>query len=236
MTKVYGPTIYHALGFGGHTTLLINSLQSAWGLIVTWVFITFIVDRIGRRRPLIFGCFLCAVAMAWQAGANASFSKDPSHKSSGIGIAGVAAVFFFSLAFYTSIGTISWIYQAEVFPMNIRALGASVSIACNWVSKFRPPELLILLQLNDVIIAQVTPYGFKHLGYKYFIVYVCTCVSNTIICFYLFPETKNKTLEEIGLLFGDTKVMIAPTEVPSVERYHGQGEIDCGVPDGDEKV
>lgn len=29
---------------------------------------------------------------------------------------------------------VSWIYQSEIFPMNIRALGASVSTASNWVS------------------------------------------------------------------------------------------------------
>jgi len=79
---------------------------------------------------------------------------------------------------------VSWIYQSEIFPMNMRALGASVSTASNW--------------MNNVIIAQVTPYGFTHLGYKYFIVYICTCISNTVIVYFFYPETKGKTLEEIG--------------------------------------
>jgi len=70
--------------------------------------------------------------------------------------------------------------------MNLRALGTSVSTASNW--------------LNNVIIAQVTPYGFRNLGYRYFIVYAVTNVTNGIICYFLFPETKGKTLEEIGEL------------------------------------
>jgi hypothetical protein len=80
--------------------------------------------------------------------------------------------------------------------MNLRALGTSVSTASNW--------------LNNVIIAQVTPYGFRKLGYRYFIVYAVTNCSNAIICYFLFPETKGKTLEEIGLLFGDTNVRTPP--------------------------
>lgn len=32
-----------------------------------------------------------------------------------------------------------------------------------------------------------------------------------VICYLLFPETKNKTLEEIGLLFGDTNVRPMPS-------------------------
>jgi len=41
-------------------------------------------------------------------------------------------------------------------------------------------------------------------------VFVVTNISNAIISYFLFPETKNKTLEEIGLLFGDTNVRVAP--------------------------
>lgn len=48
------------------------------------------------------------------------------------------------------------------------------------------------------------------LGWKYFMVFVCTNVSNAVVSYFLFPETKNKTLEEIGLLFGDTNVRVGP--------------------------
>jgi hypothetical protein len=59
-------------------------------------------------------------------------------------------------------------------------------------------RLTYLSQLNNVIIAQITPYAFSSLGYKYFIVYAVTSCTNGVLCYLLFPETKNKTLEEIG--------------------------------------
>jgi hypothetical protein len=68
--------------------------------------------------------------------------------------------------------------------MNLRAKGAAVSTASNW--------------LNNVIIAQVTPIAFEKIGYRYFIVYAVTNMTNAITCYFLFPETKGKTLEEIG--------------------------------------
>lgn len=49
------------------------------------------------------------------------------------------------------------------------------------------------------------------LGWKYFMVFVVTNVTNAIVSYFLFPETKNKTLEEIGLLFGDTNVRVGPS-------------------------
>ena len=42
VNNYYGPRIYDALGFGGSTTLMINGISGAWGVICTFVFITFI--------------------------------------------------------------------------------------------------------------------------------------------------------------------------------------------------
>ncbi|CAK9784796.1 general substrate transporter [Cutaneotrichosporon oleaginosum] len=198
VNNYYFSTIYGMLGFSGTQQLMISGISGAWGMIVTWIFITFIVDRIGRRRPLIIGSVLLAVCMALQAGTNAPFSNAKSrgetYANKSMGIAGIWAVFMFSWCFSWSFGPVSWIYQSEIFPMHMRALGTSVSTASNW--------------LNNVIIAQITPFAFAKLGWRYFLVYACTCVSNAIVSYFLFPETKNKTLEEIGLLFGDKDVYV----------------------------
>ena len=122
VNNYFGPTIYTALGYDGHTTLIINGLSGTWGLIVTFIFIAFIgelarlppslswthadsspVDRIGRRWPLIIGAVFCAVFMGMEAGTNAPFA-DPNYKNTSTGIAGVAAVFLFSWAFSFSFG------------------------------------------------------------------------------------------------------------------------------------
>jgi hypothetical protein len=39
--------------------------------------------------------------------------------------------------------------------------------------------------------------GFDKLGWKYFLIYVVTNVTNAIVSYFLFPETKHRSLEEI---------------------------------------
>lgn len=64
--------------------------------------------------------------------------------------------------------------------------------------------------LNNTIIGQVTPIGLQQLDWKYFLLFISTNTTNGILAYFLFPETKGRTLEEIGVLFGDTDVRTLP--------------------------
>lgn len=50
-----GHLVYAALGMSGPKVLMITGINGALGVIVTGFFITFVLDRVGRRPPLIFG-------------------------------------------------------------------------------------------------------------------------------------------------------------------------------------
>jgi sugar porter (SP) family MFS transporter len=101
VNNYFGPTIYKALGFGGNTTLLINGVSGAWQVVVVWIFIQFVVDRLGRRKPLIIGPILMSIFLAWQAGIASQFAK-PGYSNQGVGIAGLVSIFLFSGAFSVS--------------------------------------------------------------------------------------------------------------------------------------
>jgi len=234
VNNYYGPTIYVSIFTCLHRQLLISRPVSdiqvteySWSKVspehsvssgssylcklltaqprVSWPISTFIVDRIGRRRPMIIGAICLSAIMAWQAGASSPFD-DPNYSNTSTGIAGIASIFIFSLVFSMSFGpgmslpsspctlveskgwcwwTVSWIYQSEIFPMNLRALGASASTASNW--------------LNNVLISQITPYAFDAIGWRFFFVFMACNLSNAVLTYFLFPETKGKTLEEIGM-------------------------------------
>lgn len=81
--------------------------------------------------------------------------------------------------------------------MNLRALGTSASTASNW--------------LNNVIISQITPFGFDSLGWRFFFVFMACNLSNSVISYFLFPETKGKTLEEIGTSCRVDAVALTPS-------------------------
>ena len=49
----------------------------------------------------------------------------------------------------------------------------------------------------------VTPIAIEAISWKYFMIFVICDVVFIIIFYLFFPETKNKSLEEIGAIFGD---------------------------------
>lgn len=89
----------------GHTDP--TGIYGAWGLVITAIFIHFIVDKLGRRPPLIYGAFAMAICLAWQAAIGAQFKKGAGNYS--MGLAGVASFFCFSWAFSWSYGPVSWV-------------------------------------------------------------------------------------------------------------------------------
>lgn len=76
--------------------------------------------------------------------------------------------------------------------MRIRALGTAVCTCANWAT--------------NVLISQISPIGMSKLGYKFYILFVCTNVANGVIVWLFFPETKGKSLEEMDEVFGDQAI------------------------------
>ena len=80
--------VYAALGMSGPTILLITGINGALGVVVTGIFITFILDRVGRKSPLIFGAIGMAVCLAIEAAINAKWggenANNPAAQRAGI--------------------------------------------------------------------------------------------------------------------------------------------------------
>jgi hypothetical protein len=109
--------------------------------------------------------------------------------------------------------SIHYIYVPEIMTMAIRAKGSSISVVCN--------------VLINIVFNQVSPIAFSNVGYKYYSLFICTNIVGAITVFLYFPETKGKTLEEIGHIFGDDVVVadlqqarekIEATDVEMVEQ------------------
>ncbi|CAE6361008.1 unnamed protein product [Rhizoctonia solani] len=66
----YGPRMYRALGISD--PLLIQSIYGVVGPIWNLFFIIFLVDRVGRKKPLLFGSFMLAACLAVETAINAS--------------------------------------------------------------------------------------------------------------------------------------------------------------------
>ncbi|KAF7516057.1 hypothetical protein G7054_g14307 [Neopestalotiopsis clavispora] len=173
----YGPRIYESLGIDTRASLMITGINGTTGIIENTI-ILLIIDKIGRVWPLATGGFGMFSCMLINAILNKEFPTGAANPNANALRAMVAMNFVFQLAFQP-LGNISWIYPAEIFPTEIRALGASLSALANWCS----------------------PVALSNIGFNYFYFFAATNLVS-VACYLLFyPETKGRTLEQMDQLF-----------------------------------
>ncbi|KAF1944286.1 hypothetical protein EJ02DRAFT_452654 [Clathrospora elynae] len=49
--------------------------------------------------------------------------------------------------------------------------------------------------------------AIANIGYKYFVVFACLTLVSVVVVYFMYPETKGKSLEEPAELFGDPVVV-----------------------------
>lgn len=182
----YGPRIYGLLGIDTSTSLLIIGISGALSIVYCTIGLL-LVDRLGRIKPLI----VSAAGMAAALVANAAMSQHLEGANANQLRAQVAMNFLFSL-FYTPLGIISWVFPAEIFPVEVRALGNGITTFTNWII--------------NLIFAQFSPDALASIGFKYFYVFFVFNIIALLAYVFFYPETKGRTLEQIDELFGDQLV------------------------------
>lgn len=111
------------------------SVAMATANVMASVFSSKVVDNWGRRRLLLLGTFLQALAMALLV---IAVEKDDK-SSRGSTTIGIIAVFCFSLfvtSFSAGLGAVTWLYLSEIYPMEIRSSALSACGIVNWLSCF----------------------------------------------------------------------------------------------------
>jgi MFS family permease len=101
----YQTIMYSALGITGHRVTLVAGIYNCVGPLANLIFIIFILDRVGRRRPLLFGTISISIALICQAALN---SQNPDGTRIGYSVAGVFFIFCVSVLFSLSFGPVSW--------------------------------------------------------------------------------------------------------------------------------
>ncbi|KAH8879085.1 general substrate transporter [Thozetella sp. PMI_491] len=194
----YQTIMYEALGITGNRNLLVAGIYNCVGPLTNLFFITFLIDRVGRKKPLIFGTVGIAAVLICEAIVN---SQNEDGTRQGLSIAGVFFIFCVSVIFSLSFGPVSWVYMSEVMPFQIRAKGTAFATGIgNW--------------LVSTFFAQVSPIALGAIGWKYYFVFVAFNLVVTLpTVYFFFLETKGLTLEEIDLLFGERALGSLPADL-----------------------
>jgi hypothetical protein len=71
----------------------------------------------------------------------------------------------------------------------------------------------------------VNPIALDDIGWKYYIVYCCWILVEWLICYFFFPETKGRTLEELSFIF-EGKEMQEKVENQVNKTVDGLGAVE----------
>ena len=159
--------------------LLMGCLLQVWYILasfVTW----YTIDRVGRRFLLVsmaigMSAVLVAEAICVAVG------------GSGASIAAVFFVFAFEACFTWGWMGCVWVYPPEILPLKIRAKGAALAAAADFLGNF--------------LVVEITPSALQNIGYKTYIIFAVLNAANAIIVWCFYPETAGQPLEAIDKLF-----------------------------------
>jgi hypothetical protein len=184
----YVPTLAtNFIGAPRAEALWISGLNSVWVITFSIIPVLFL-DRFGRRVFLWFPTCIQALAFAIVA---ILLHQAPSAPTPGgansYGIAILSFIFLFSAVNDASWFGTSWVYPAELMPLHLREKGMGLAVILYW--------------LFDFMMVEITPIALKNIGYKFYVILAVFNVVIAALIYFFFPETANKTLEEIDLDF-----------------------------------
>lgn len=175
----YGTSLFKSVGI--KDTYATAIILSSVNFISTFAGI-YLVESLGRRSTLIYGSFGMFICMIFYA----SFGTLSLRKDLLSFVLIIVTCLFISI-FAITIGPVSFVVVAELFPTRTRSVSMSICSSFNWLVNFA--------------IALATPVIINRIGFLYgFFFAGCLLLATGFEAFFV-PETKNKTEEEIDYMF-----------------------------------
>jgi hypothetical protein len=210
---LFQPSIYALAGFGPQKSQWISGLNNILYMFATLICV-FTLDRIGRRMTLYWGSVVQGISMFLagafiKLGSNAAAAED-SGKAFSYGVAATSMVFLFTETFGATWLTVPWLYPAEIFPLHVRAKGNAWgvigwSIGNGWcvsIICFAVPRKTKDIPTDFTFQTLLIPVMFNKIQEKTLYIFGIANVITIPMVWALYPESNQRTLEEMDLLFG----------------------------------
>ncbi|KAI3406010.2 HGT3 [Candida oxycetoniae] len=194
LISYYAPMIFESAGWVGRKAIFmtgVNSIVYVLSTIPPW----YLVDSWGRKPLLMSGALLMGSTLylaGWSLHLNNNYTA----------ITVVTCIIIANAAFGYSWGGIGWLLPAEILPLPVRSKGAAIATATNWFSNF--------------IVGLASPILLDQIKWKTYLIPATSCVVSFFAVWYLFPETKGLSLEQMGSVFDDKS---------SIFSYHASASV-----------
>ncbi|KAM9935758.1 hypothetical protein OXX80_004683 [Metschnikowia pulcherrima] len=149
----------------------------------------FIIEKVGRRPLFIIGAIGQFLTMLFLFVAMEMAKQG--HEGGSYGAA--VLLFVFNSFFAVTYLSLTWLYPPEISSLEVRAPTTAVSTACNWSFNF--------------MVVMITPVCFSNIAHHTYLIFAGINFLMIPVVYFLYPETKGRTLEEMDLIFANTPVM-----------------------------
>jgi MFS family permease len=171
----YAAEVYRSAGYAANDIFLNIVITGAINLVFT-VLAMVLVDRLGRRLMMLAGCIGIGVShllCAW--------AYHTQWRGTAILVLTLSAIACYAL----TLAPVTWVLIAEIFPSRIRSQGVSTAVSALWIASF-------LLTYTFPVLMQIEGTG------GVFLTYGVICLIGFVFVAAFVPETKGRTLEQIG--------------------------------------
>ncbi|PUZ22735.1 MFS transporter [Chitinophaga parva] len=177
----YAPRIFSEAGFGEKASLLSSVGVGSVNFIFTLLAMNFI-DRFGRRSLMLVGSFGLIVTLGLVAYSffHKSASNDPR-----IPVAVMSCLFAYIAFFAFSQGAVIWVFLSEIFPNTLRGKGQALGSTTHWV-------LAAVIAFSFPVMNSTIGLG------NLFLIFMGMMVLQLLFVWRMMPETKGKSLEQLG--------------------------------------
>src|ERR1700676_5360235 len=174
----YAPLIIQSSGISSASGAILATAGIGVVNVLMTIVAMWLIDRVGRRPLLLVGIAGMVVTLGLLGFA--------FQMSTGGALAWLAVVtlMVYVASFAISLGPIFWLIIAEIYPLRVRGIAEGTAAGVNWASNF--VVSFTFLTLIEVLGPSMT-----------FWVYALLAVASWLFAYYLVPETKGRTLEEI---------------------------------------
>lgn len=217
---------------------LLAALNGTEYFIASWPAV-WLVERVGRRKLMLFGAAGQAMTMAILAGVNSN------EDDKGCQIAAIVFLFVFNTFFAIGWLGMTWLYPAEITPLRIRAPANALSTSSNWIFNFLvSPHLSyhsMIAKLTHHQVVMITPVAFENISYNTYTIFAIINAFMVPAVYFFFPESAYRSLEEMDSIFQKVSGWRAAFTIvhqAKIEprRYGKNGELLITVEEAEDKA
>lgn len=174
----YAPLIVQSAGISTASGAILATAGIGLVNVLMTIVAMWLIDHAGRRALLLVGIAGMIVSL----GVLGFVFRMPT--GGALAWLAVITLMVYVASFAISLGPIFWLLIAEIYPLRVRGIAEGTAAGVNWAFNFLVS--ITFLTLVELLGPSLT-----------FWVYALLAIASWLFSYYLVPETKGRTLEEI---------------------------------------